>query len=288
MYLRLRPERPIRLAAVLLLALAASDARAQDAAPPALDWKQGPAVVPVGSVAEIQLPEHFVALDQAETRRFLDLTENPQQGNEVAVVASAAEGDSWFLVFEYDEIGYVRDDEKDALDAEAMLESIREGTAASNEERKSRGWSTMEIVGWQEEPHYDTATNNLTWAIVGESDQHQTVNKLVKLLGRRGVMTATLVAGPEQFAAASATTNQLLGSYQFRAGEQYADFVEGSDSIAEIGLKGLVLGGVGAALIKSGVLGKFWKVIVAAVVGLGAGMSKLLGRKKSGGVGTPS
>lgn len=288
MDLRFRPDRPLRLAALLLLALATSDARAQDAAPPALDWKAGPALVPVGDVAEIQLGENFVALDQAGTRKFLELTQNPQQGNEVAVVASAVEGENWFLVFEYDEIGYVRDDEKDALDAEAMLASIREGTAAANEERKSRGWSTMEIVGWQEEPHYDTATNNLTWAIVGESEQQQTINKLVKLLGRRGVMTATLVAGPDQFAAASATTNQLLGAYQFRTGSQYADFVEGSDSVAEIGLKGLVLGGVGAALIKSGLLGKFWKVIVAGVVAVGAGVSRLLGRGKSGSAGTPT
>lgn len=278
-----------RIAVLLLVALALSEARAQDAAAPAaLDWKPGPALVPVGDVAEIQVPENFVALDQAGTRRFLELTQNPQQGNEVAVVASAGEGDNWFLVFEFDDIGYVRDDEKDALDAEAMLASIREGTEAANEERESRGWPTLQIVGWQEEPHYDTATNNLTWAIVGESDQQQTINKLVKLLGRRGVMTATLVAGPEQFAAASATTNQLLGAYQFRAGNRYADFIEGSDSIAEIGLKGLVLGGVGAALIKSGLLGKFWKVIVAAVVGLGTGVSKLLGRGKTGGAGAPT
>jgi uncharacterized membrane-anchored protein len=182
----------------------------------------------------------------------------------------------------------VRDDEKDALDAEAMLSSIREGTAAANEERKAHGWSTMEIVGWKEEPHYDTATNNLTWAIVGQSEDQQTINKLVKLLGRRGVMTATLVADPAQFTAASATTNQLLGAYQFRAGNQYTDFIEGSDSIAEIGLKGLVLGGVGAALIKSGMLGKFWKVIVGVVVAVGAGVSKLLGRGKSGSAGTPT
>ena len=63
-------------------------------------------------------------------------------------------------------LGYVSDDEKDELDAEAILDSIRQGTEAGNEEREKRGWPTMNIVGWHEEPHYDENTNNLSWAII--------------------------------------------------------------------------------------------------------------------------
>jgi uncharacterized membrane-anchored protein len=102
-------------------------------------------------------------------------------------------------------------------------------------------------------------------------------------------MTVTLVASPEEMAAASASTDLLLGDYRFRPGNTYAEFLPGKDSVAELGLKGLILGGAGAARIKSGLLGKFWKVIVAGVVGLGAGISRLLGRKKDTGVGpTPT
>jgi uncharacterized membrane-anchored protein len=193
------------------------------------------------------------------------------------------------MVFEWSEIGYVKDDEKDELDAAVMLASIREATAAGNEERTRRGWPTMEIVGWQQEPHYDTASNHLTWAIVGASEGHQTINRMVKLLGRKGVMTVTLVAAPEEIATASAQVDGLLGGYRFRPGNTYAEFLPGKDSVAELGLKGLILGGAGAALIKSGLLAKFWKVIVAGVVGLGAGISRLFGRKKDAGVGpTPT
>ena len=94
---------------------------------------------------------------------------------------------------------------------------------------------------------------------------------------------------PEEIATASAQADGLLGGYRFRPGNTYAEFLPGKDSVAELGLKGLILGGAGAALIKSGLLGKFWKVIVAGVVGLGAGISRLLGRKKDAGVGpTPT
>ena len=40
------------------------------------------------------------------------------------------------MVFEYDDSGYVKDDDKDELDADAMLASIREGTEQANVERK--------------------------------------------------------------------------------------------------------------------------------------------------------
>lgn len=258
--------------------------------PQALPWKIGTPATPIGDdLAEIDLGETQIYLDRAGTRRFLELTQNPTSGSEMAVVAPTTDAEQWFLVFEWSEIGYVKDDEKDALDAAAMLESIREATAAGNEERTKRGWPTMEIVGWQQEPHYDTASNHLTWAIVGASEGHQTINRMVKLLGRKGVMTVTLVSPPGEIATASVQVDELLGAYRFRPGNTYAEFLPGKDSVAELGLKGLILGGAGAALIKSGLLAKFWKVIVAGIVGLGAGISRLFGRKKEAGVGpTPT
>lgn len=273
------------LAATALAAVEPTES--PEPAPQSLPWKPGAAATPIGSeLAEIDLGEGHIYLDQAGTRQFLELTQNPASGSEMAVVAPATEAEQWFLVFEWSEIGYVKDDEKDDLDAAAMLASIREATAAGNEERTKRGWPTMEIVGWQQEPHYDTESNHLTWAILGASEGHQSINRMVKLLGRKGVMTVTLVAAPEEIATASANVDTLLGAYRFRSGNTYAEYLPGKDSVAELGLKGLILGGAGAVLIKSGLLAKFWKVIVVGVVGLGGGIARLLGRKKDAGTGT--
>lgn len=282
----------LRTALALSIVCAAGPALAQEAAPsepPPLAWSHGPGTARIGDdLAQLELGEGFVWLDAAGTAKFLELTQNPTRGNELAIVASKVEGEDWFLVFEYDGIGYVRDDEKDDLDAEAMLTSIREGNELANEERRKRGWSTMEIVAWQEPPHYDEATQNLTWAIVGESPDGRTVNKLTKLLGRRGVMTVTLVASPEQFAAASAGADSLLAGYAFQPGNTYAEYVEGSDSVAEMGLTALVVGGAGAALIKSGLLGKIWKFLVAGLVVAGGALGRLFGRGKEAGPGAPT
>jgi uncharacterized membrane-anchored protein len=261
--------------------LLATTAGAQEAP---LDWQPGPLLAAVGDdLAEIRIGEDYVFLDAENTRHLMERLENPVSGTELGTVLPRAEESNWFIVFEFDEIGYVPDDEKDELDADAILKSIREGTEHANREREERGWSTMQIVGWHESPHYDARTHNLSWAVIGEGAEGRTINRIVKLLGRRGVMTATLVASPEDLLGAIPETDALLADYRFRSGSRYAEFVRGSDKLAEYGLTALVVGGGAAALVKSGLLARLWKPIAAAMVALGAGIRRMFmsGRSSS-------
>lgn len=251
---------------------------AEDGAPPPLQWTRGPGTAPIGeNLAEIDLGEEHVFLDAEGTRKLMEMTHNPVSGSELATIAPAADDENWFVVFEFEDIGYVKDDEKDALDADAMLTSIRESNEAGNEERRERGWPAMEIVGWHETPHYDARTNNLSWAIIGKSEDRQSINRIVKVLGRRGVMTVTLVASPDTLPAAVPRVEALLDGYRYRPGSTYAEFVPSTDKLAEYGLTALVVGGAGAALVKSGLLAKLWKPIAIGLVALGAGLKRLLG-----------
>src|SRR3546814_14107073 len=77
--------------------------------------------------------------------------ENPPTGvNEYVVAPTDLR---WVAFFSFNEVGYVKDDEK--LDPDDILSSIREGTEASNIERERRGWDTMKILGWSFKPQYD-------------------------------------------------------------------------------------------------------------------------------------
>ncbi len=239
-----------------------------------LHWQRGPMTAPIGdNLAEIVIDEAFVFLDATETRRFMEMTHNPVSGSEMATLAPIEDGD-WFLVFDFEEVGYVSDEEKDDLDADALLDSIRQGTEAANAERRERGWTEMHIVGWQEEPHYDDTTNNLSWAIIGESEGSQNINRTVKLLGRSGVMTVTLVASRDELQRATWQVENLLQSYNYRPGSTYAEYVPGKDKLAQYGLTALVVGGAGAALLKSGLLARLWKPIAIALAGLVAGVRR--------------
>ena len=270
----------VSLAVALSLAMSFTPAAGQDSEPPSLAWQPGPATAPIGSsLAEIDVPEGFVYLDGQNTAKFMELIGNPVSGSEKATVASASDDESWFVVFEWDPIGWVDDSEKEDLDADSLLESIKEGTEAANEERRKRGWQTLEILGWYERPKYDEVTNNLTWAIEGQSGEDRVLNRNIKLLGRRGVMTATLVASPEELSRVSPITDELLANYRFQEGNRYAEFIPGKDTVAKYGLTALIAGGAGAALVKSGLLARFWKLLVLAAVGVAVWLRRLFGGK---------
>lgn len=239
-----------------------------------ISYQQGPLTAAIGDrLAQVELDSSYVFFDAEATQQLMQMMENPVSGQELATVMPADEG-GWFIVFEFSEIGYVADDEKDELDADAILQSIREGTEIANEERRSRGWAEYNIVGWAEPPHYDERTHNLSWTIEGESQGQKNLNRIVKLLGRRGVMTATLVSGPDQMNVATVSADRLLDDFEYLAGNTYAEYVPGTDKLAQYGLTALVVGGAGAALAKSGLLAKFWKPIAVALVALGAGVKR--------------
>lgn len=271
------------MALVLLFSIPCGVAWAADepSEPPRLAWQPGPLTAPIGdSLAEIELPEGFVFLPAQDTVKLLELMQNPTSGDELATVAPASDAESWLLFFEWDPSGWVDDSEKDDLDADALLESFQEGTEQANEERKRRGWATIDDLRWHTKPHYDESTHNLTWAIEGTSGEERVLNRMVKLLGRRGVMTVTIVSDAKEFAAASSATDQLLAGYHFQPGSTYAEYLPGKDKIASYGLTALVAGGLGAAAVKSGLLAKFWKGLIVVAIGALAGLKRLFtGRK---------
>ena len=242
-----------------------------------IDWQVGPGTGQLGNVAQIRIPEGYRFAGKDGVRAFMELTQNPVSGTELGVMLPP-EGtkDGWFVVFQFNSVGYVKDDEKNKLDAEAILTSIKEGNYYSNEERRERGWTTMEILGWHTRPRYDVATNNLTWAIRGASDGDEVVNYSVRLLGRRGVMDVDLGLDPTHVAATLPDFNTLMTGFEFTTGNRYAEFRQG-DKVAAYGLTALVAGGAGAALAKSGLLGKLWKALVLGAVGVLAALKKVLG-----------
>lgn len=264
---------------VLALALA-STSPAQDAPDSAIAWVDGPTVAKLGSVGEITVPTGYRFADGVGARKLLVLTENIPSGRELGVIVPNAPsaGRFWFTIFEFDPIGYVKDDEKDKLDSDAILASIRRGTERANELRRQKGWGVMEVEGWARKPFYDPVTNNLTWAIIGvESGQDRTVNHSVRILGRAGAMKAELVLSHEGFLDAVGELDTILTGFHYVEGHRYAEWREG-DQVAKYGLTALVAGTAGAVAMKTGLLAKLWKLIVVGVIGLAAAAKSLVAR----------
>jgi uncharacterized membrane-anchored protein len=256
-------------------------------------WTDGGKEGDIGTIAYFTVPDQCRLTDGKGARSFLEMTENIPSGREQALLlcpAKPGEENPWFVVFTFDESGYVRDDEAKTLDGAKILATIREGTAQANKVRKAQGWDEMVIDGWVRAPHYDPSTHNLTWSIRGHSTDGASVNHSVRLLGRRGVLKADLVASPEQMATSVPVFDSLMASTTFQRGQRYSEWRKG-DKVAAYGLTALVVGGAGVAAVKLGLFAKLGvifaklfaklgKFILVAVAGVLAALKKLFSRKR--------
>ena len=276
------------LAAVSLLSMTAQAQRRRQSPSPSptieipggdkVKWQEGPSIGNLGTTAEIKVPAGYVFANANDTRILMEAMQNPTSGQELGFIAPP--GASWFIVFEFDEVGYVRDDEKGSLDADAMMESIRRGNDEGNKERQKRGWSTMTILGWEQPPRYNETTHNLEWAIKGLSEGSPVVNYNTRLLGRAGVMKVTLVTDPSLLASTMPEFKTVITGFNFSQGQKYAEFRKG-DKMAEYGLAGLVVGGATAVAVKSGLFKWLWKLIVVGVLAVGGFIKKIFSRKSA-------
>ena len=261
---------------ILILVLAPAVLFAQDEIP----WILGPGTMNLGDQAEIYVDEGYLFADGETTKQIMQMMGNQVSGQEFGLIAPESEDKFWILIFEYDPVGYVNDDDKDDIDADAILKSISDGTEEANKYRVDQGFSPLHVVGWSEAPRYDTLTNNLVWAVTGKSeDGDLSVNYNVRLLGRQGYMSATLVTDPSTLGADKIEVEQMLGGYQFKQGKSYAEFRDG-DKLAGYGLTALIAGGAGAAAVKLGlfkVLAKAWKLVVVGFLAVIAVLKRIVG-----------
>ena len=244
-----------------------------------IQWIHGPAKVSLGNIANINLPEGYMFANANDTQNIImALMETPSSGNELGYVIS--QNGKVEALFSFEETGYIEDNEKDSLDSDAILKAITEATDKTNEERKKRGWEVINIVGWQQTPHYDASTNNLEWAIrVQTASGKQSVNYNTRLLGRKGVMSVVLICDPLKLTEVMPDYKMILANYEFSSGNRYAEFVQG-DKVAKYGLTGLMLGGAAAVAAKAGVFKWLWKVLLAGFIGLAALLKKIFGKKQ--------
>lgn len=270
--------------AFLALGLAAFAATAQDN-PKVSALIEGPATAHLGSVADLQVPEGFTFLNGDQTRAMLHRAGDPISGNELGFLRPDKGG--WAVYFEFDDIGYIKDAEKEKLDPAKLLESFKKGTAAANKERARAGSPPIEIIGWDKEPVYDATSQNLEWCLRARSEGHEFVNYNTRVLGRKGVMEVVLVVDPENLAATLPEFRSVIAGHKFQSGESYAEYRPG-DKIAKYGLGALVLGGAAVGAAKLGLfaslavfLKKAWKLVIIGLVAV-AGFFKKLFNKVTG------
>jgi len=231
-------------------------------------WEIGPGIFALGdNLAKISINDEYAFLNGNDTKELMDSMGNPPSDSEVGLIVPRVNPPPWFLVFEYFPVGYIRDDEKDRLDSDAILKSIRKGTEQANELRKEKGFPSLNVLGWQEKPHYDPESHNLVWAMLAESQGEKVINYNVRVLGRGGYMSVVLVTDPNTLEASRQQLAGVLSGFSYLQGNRYAEYTQG-DRLAKIGLTALVAGGAATVAAKTGILKLLAKNIKFVVLGL--------------------
>ena len=250
-----------------------------------LDWvTEGTGEMRRGSV-EVPAGYSFVAKEGADKllESWGNLSDPTVEG---LVVKDDAE---WVIIYDFENIGYVKDDEKDEISSEdtqeEMLEAFKEGQEYANTQLEQRGLPKLFVEGWAVKPFYNDETNMLEYGLLLRDEAgEKSVNYTLQRLGRRGVTNITLLCNPDELEATIPEARKFNGLYEFNDGEKYAEYKDG-DKLAEYGLIGLATGGalLGAAklgwLAKLGKLGKGLIIgVIAVFAGLWKGIKKLVGR----------
>ncbi|AWB44775.1 DUF2167 domain-containing protein [Paenibacillus sp. CAA11] len=254
-----------------------------------LNWIDGTGQeVKVGDLAKLKLDPDFLFLNGADAQTLQRQNGGNPTGLEIGAVFPKSEDAVWGLFFEYEEPGHVEDSEKDDIDADALLESYKQGTEEANKTLTPE--NQLFIDGWDTPPKYDDRTHNLSWSLLGhDSTQHKLINYNVRLLTREGYISAILVSDPEHLAADRATMeSKILSNFSIVEGQRYQDFNKSTDKKAKYGLTGLILGGAGLVVAKkTGLLAmillalkKVWFVIIAGIVALWKFISSGIKKKK--------
>jgi uncharacterized membrane-anchored protein len=235
--------------------------------------------------AVLALDTEFRYLAASDARRVLEeFWGNPPDDTVLGMVVPAQgaldDPESWAVVVTYSDDGYVSDEEAAAIDYDALLQELKEGTSQENEMRRQAGYPTVELVGWATAPRYDATAKKLHWAkeLAFEGSEDHTVNYDVRVLGRRGYLSLNAVSNKAQLAAVEAGMRRLIPQASFVTGERYADFDESSDKVAAYGIAALV-GGTLAA--KTGLFAKLFALLLAAkkiVIPLAIGAVVLVAR----------
>jgi uncharacterized membrane-anchored protein len=257
--------------------------------PDAVKWQEGPSTGDLGGVAQLQVPSGYQFAGADDTRTILTAMHDSISGEEVGLIAPENKGSSWFSTFEFDKSGYVPDDEKGSLDADAILKSLKDGQVADNKDRQAKGWSTLTVLDWVQKPQYNGLTHNLEWSFQLQDDStgNISINYNTRYLGREGVMEVTLAVDQAGYNQAVQSFQNVLSGFSYNQGHTYSEFRAG-DKKAEYGLTALIVGGAAAVATKAGLfkwLGAsivaFWKLIIAGFVAIGAWFKKLFSRKKT-------
>jgi uncharacterized membrane-anchored protein len=238
----------------------------------AMHWSNGPQRLSA-SQSNIVPPSQVFMIRGDEAQKYDKLVNGEADEDTEGIAQDAKTGD--VVYFEYKDAGYVTVDDWTKVDPSGMLQSIKDGTDAGNEDRKSNGLAALHVLDWVQKPTYDSSSKTVRWAISAKADDSPVpiVNSIALILGRHGYEKLTWVTQQSSYVSRGGMLDHMVVAQHFNQGARYQDYVSG-DKLAGYGIAALVGTVAGATLVKTGAfvaillaLKKLWFLVIAGLVG---------------------
>ncbi len=238
--------------------------------------------------AVLDVPESFYYLNSADAEKVLvEVWGNPPGQDTLGMIfpsdMTPFDEASWAVTIEYEEDGYVSDENANEINYSELLAQMKKDTESASLERVAQGYEPIELVGWAAQPFYEVDTHKLYWAKeIKFGDQPvNTLNYNIRVLGRKGVLVLNFIAGIDQKNIIESNLDTVLALADFDMGSKYSDFNPDIDTVAAYGLGALVAGKV---IAKTGFLAMalifLKKFGVIILLGIGALFKSVFSKKK--------
>jgi uncharacterized membrane-anchored protein len=235
-----------------------------------LNWKSGPAVIDYyKGNAKIKLNNSYDYLDKEDANQYLYWVNGIKFNADYLIVSD----DAQFAVY-YSNDGYVKIDDWNDVDPEQFLKEMLSNALSGNKERTRNNQTTVKDMKWYKKPTLDKNKDIVYYAFrTTWSDNHETINSSVLLLGRSGHARISISTRPEKFRE-SILTN-VPNIYTFNDNQRYSNFTAG-DKVAAAGVATLVAGSLGVKAVKAaggkgiiGLLKYAWVLLIGIIPFLG-------------------
>lgn len=238
--------------------------------------------------AVLTIPEDFYYLNPKDSEKVLvEVWANPPGQKTLGMLfpidMTPFDPSAWAVTIEYEEDGYVSDEDADEINYQELLSQMKEDTSTSSEARVKEGYNPITLLGWASPPYYDADKKKLHWAkeIKFGNQEKNTLNYNIRVLGRKGVLVLNFIAGMDQKAIIDSNIDTVLALAEFDQGSKYSDFNPDMDKVAAYGIGALVAGKV---IAKTGFLAvalvflkKFGFILIVA---LGAFLKRIFSKKE--------
>jgi len=250
----------------------------------------GPNTIALRDQAQLALPSGYGFVPQEQAAALMRSMGNRTSDDFIGLVFPEWQSQTWFVSIQFEDSGYVKDDDAKNWNADELLQSLKDGTEAGNDERAEMGIPALTVTRWVEVPKYESGTHRLVWSaeatLKDQEDADPTINYNTYALGRDGYISLNLVTTSSRVEADKPSAQELLSAVTFNDGKRYTDFDASTDKVAAYGLAALVAGvaakKLGLLAIGGAFLLKFAKVIALGAAALGGGLwSRLRGRSNN-------